>query len=149
MSKSSRTGLPHFESKEQVEKLVHCYFEGCKGEILRDEYGSVVYQKSGEPTWIGVRPPTVANLAAALGFLSRQDFLNYNGKYVEPIAKARLLLEGYVEQRLYDKDGLQGAKFTLINNFQGWADKTKEDFDSQIYEKLDGILEGINNAAKQ
>lgn len=149
MARSNRKGFPHYESREQIERLVHRYFEQCRGEELRDEYGSVVYQKNGEPMMVGVHPPTVAGLAAILGFSSRQDFLDYNGKYAESIAKARLTLEGYVEQRLYDKDGLQGAKFTLINNFQGWADKLKEDFDSQIYEKLDGILEGINNAAKQ
>lgn len=149
MPKSSKKGLPHYESKETLEGLIHDYFKKCKGEVLRDEYGNVVYQKNGEPTTVGVRPPTVAGLAAALGFLSRQDFLNYTGKFAEVISRARLMLEGYVEERLYDKDGLQGAKFTLTNNFQGWADKTKEDFDLQVYEKLDGILEGINNAAKQ
>jgi hypothetical protein len=98
---------------------------------------------------VGARPPTVSGLAFALRFQSRQDFLNYTGKFAEAVARARLMLEGYAEERLYDKDGLQGAKFTLTNNFQGWAEKTREDFDTQIYEKLDGILEGINNAAKQ
>ena len=149
MPKVYRKGLPHYESKETLEELIQNYFNKCKGEVLRDEFGSVIYQKNGEPTMVGVRPPTVAGLAFALGFLSRQDFLRYQGKFVEVISRARLMLEGYAEERLYDKDGLQGAKFTLTNNFQGWADKTKEDFDSQIYEKLDGILEGINNAAKQ
>lgn len=149
MPKWNRKGLPHFTSKDALEGLIQDYFQTCKGEVLRDEYGSVVYQKSGEPSMVGVRPPTVAGLAYALGFLSRQDFLNYNGKFFEIISQARLMLEGYVEERLYDKEGLQGAKFTLTNNFQGWADKTKEELDGQIYEKLDGILEGINNAAKQ
>ncbi len=149
MPKSDRKGVPQYKNKEMVERLVQEYFKKCRGEPLRDEYGSVVYQKSGEPTMVGVRPPTVAGLAYALGFLSRQDFLDYKGKFSEVIARGRLMLEGYAEERLYDKDGLQGAKFTLTNNFQGWAEKTREDFDTQIYEKLDGILEGINNAAKQ
>lgn len=149
MSKSSRKGLPSYESTEVLEGMIQDYFEKCRGIVLRDESGNVVYQKNGEPTMVGVKPPTVAGLAFALGFLSRQDFLNYKGKFSETIARARLMIEGYVEERLYDKDGLHGAKFTLTNNFQGWADKTKDDFDLQIYEKLDGILEGINNAAKQ
>lgn len=149
LPKSSRKGLPHYENKEEVEKLTESYFIKCHGEALKDEYGNVVYQKNGEPTMIGGKPPTVSGLARALGFLSRQDFLNYKGKFGESIARARLMLEGYAEERLYDKDGLQGAKFTLTNNFQGWADKAREDFDLQIYDKLDGILEGINNAAKQ
>ncbi|MDD3394822.1 MAG: terminase small subunit [Anaerotignum sp.] len=149
MPKYNGKGLPHYENREEVEELTQEYFKKCRGEVLRDEYGSVVYQKNGEPTMIGVRPPTVAGLACTLRFLSRQDFLNYKGKFAEVVARARLMLEGYTEERLYDKDGLQGAKFTLTNNFQGWADKSREDFDLQIYEKLDGILEGISNAAKQ
>ena len=149
MPKNNRKGLPHYENREELEGRIQDYFIKCKGEVLRDEYGSVVYQKNGEPTMVGVKPPTVASLAFALGFLSRQDLLSYKGKFADSIARARLMIEGYAEERLYDKDGLHGAKFTLINNFQGWADKTKEDFDLQIYEKLDGILEGINNAAKQ
>ncbi|WMI80361.1 terminase small subunit [Anaerotignum sp. MB30-C6] len=127
MSKSNRKGLPKYESKEALEGIIQDYFKKCRREVLRDEYGSVVYQKNGEPTLVGVQPPTVAGLAFALGFLSRQDFLNYKGKFSETIARARLMLEGYAEARLYDKDGLHGAKFTLTNNFQGWADKTKEE----------------------
>ncbi|KXL53493.1 hypothetical protein CLNEO_07190 [Anaerotignum neopropionicum] len=149
MPKNSKKSVPHYENKEEVETLADKYFEKCKGEALRDDYDNVVYQKNGEPTMVGARPPTVSGLAFALRFQSRQDFLNYTGKFAETVARARLKLESYAEERLYDKDGLQGAKFTLTNNFQGWAEKTREDFDTQIYEKLDGILEGINNAAKQ
>ncbi len=149
MPKNSKESLPRYKNKEEVEALADKYFEKCKGEALRDDYDNVVYQKNGEPTMVGARPPTVSGLAFALRFHSRQDFLNYTGKFEEAVARVRLMLEGYAEERLYDKDGLQGAKFTLTNNFQGWAEKTREDFDTQIYEKLDGILEGINNAAKQ
>lgn len=149
MPSSSKKGLPHYKNKEEVEELTESYFMKCRGEVLRDEDGMVVYQKNGEPIMVGVKPPTVAGLARTLGFLSRQDFLNYKGRFADSIARARLMLEGYAEERLYDKDGLQGAKFTLANNFQGWANKAREDFDTQIYEKLDDILEGINNAAKQ
>lgn len=149
MPKWDKKGMPQYGNKEMVEGLMQDYFKRCKGETLLDENGSVVYQKNGEPTMVGGRPPTVSGLACALGFLSRKDFLEYKGKHAEVVAQARLMLEGYAEERLYDKDGLQGAKFTLTNNFQGWADKTREDYDIQIYEKLDGILEGINNAAKQ
>lgn len=149
MPKCDKKGLPQYESKAMAERLLRGYFEKCREEPLLDEEGNIVYQKNGEPTMIGVKPPTVAGLACALGFLSRQDFLEYKGKFVEVVARGRLMLEQYAEERLYDKDGLQGAKFTLTNNFQGWAEKTRDEFDVQIYEKLDGILEGINNAAKQ
>ncbi len=149
MPRWDKKGLPQYESKVMVERLIQGYFEKCRGEPLLDEEGNMIYQRNGEPTMVGAKPPTVAGLAHALGFLSRQDFLEYKGKFAEVIARGRLMLEQYAEERLYDKDGLQGAKFTLTNNFQGWAEKTREDMDVQIYEKLDGILEGISNAAKQ
>lgn len=42
--------------------------------------------------------------------------------------EAKSRIEMYVEERLFDKDGANGAKFSLQNNFKGWdADKRAED----------------------
>lgn len=142
-------GLPKYKSKEDLEEQIQSYFRQCEGEVLRDDYGTVVCQKNGEPIRVGEKPPTVAGLAFALGFFSKEGFLHYEGKYRDTVARARLCLEGRIEEQLYNKDGLHGAKFTLINNFEGWADKTKEEGELLVFEKLDGILEGINNAAKR
>ena len=39
---------PKYESVEQIEGLIEAYFESCKGEILRDEDGRIVFnQKDG------------------------------------------------------------------------------------------------------
>ena len=47
-------------------------------------------------------------------------------EYQEVIGKARDRVEIYAEERLFDKDGCQGAKFSLQNNFHNWdADKPK------------------------
>ena len=35
-------------------------------------------------------------------------------------------IEMYAEERLYDKDGSNGAKFSLQNNFKGWNEAVKE-----------------------
>ena len=33
------------------------------------------------------------------------------------------MVECYAEERLFDKDGANGAKFSLANNFEGWREK--------------------------
>ncbi len=58
---------PKYESVEQIEGLIEAYFESCKGEILRDEDGRIVFnQKDGTPVWVGRKPPTIPGLALAL-----------------------------------------------------------------------------------
>ena len=60
---------PKYESVEQIEGLIEAYFESCKGEILRDEDGRIVFnQKDGTPVWVNRKPPTIPGLALALGF---------------------------------------------------------------------------------
>ena len=54
--------------------------------------------------------------------------MNYQGKkeFCEVITRAKSRIEAYVEERLFDKDGANGAKFSLQNNFRGWNEATKE-----------------------
>lgn len=73
---------------------------------------------------------TVTGLAIALGFTSRQALLNYQGrkKFQAIVEAAKLRIENYAEMRLYDKEGANGAKFNLQNNFRQWdADKAGQD----------------------
>jgi hypothetical protein len=46
---------------------------------------------------------------------------------LDTITRAKARVEEYTEQRLFDRDGVNGAKFSLINNFKGWRDKPRED----------------------
>jgi predicted ATPase len=64
-------------------------------------------------------------LALALGFNSRQALLNYQGKeeFHDTIVRAKARVERYAEERLYDNNGANGAKFSLANNFKGWSEK--------------------------
>lgn len=39
------------------------------------------------------------------------------------ITRAKTRVEAYTEQRLFDRDGSNGAQFSLRNNFKGWNDK--------------------------
>lgn len=64
------------------------------------------------------------------------------------ITRAKTYIEEYSERRLFDRDGVNGAKFSLINNFKGWSEHPKEDAQKETIDKLDEILRGIDNAAK-
>ena len=136
---------PKYKNKEEIQGLIEEYFANCEGEILKDDNGDVVYNKFGEPVVINRKPPTISGLAYALGFKSRQALLNYQAKkeFNDTIARAKLFIEAYTEGRLFDRDGVHGAKF------RGWSDKSRDETEKETLEKLDRILEGIDRASKQ
>lgn len=119
-----------FNTPEEMQEKIDAYFKDCEGHPLTDNNGQVVFDKYGNPVFVGVKPLTVTGLALALGFSSRQTLLNYQGRaaYKTIIETAKLRIENYAEMRLYDKDGMNGARFNLQNNFRHWdADKAAQD----------------------
>ncbi len=48
--------------------------------------------------------------------------------------------EEYAERRLYDRDGVNGAKFSLANNFKGWRDKPEDKTEDPELPKLYSAL---------
>lgn len=126
-SKKKYTGAtPRYKNPEEIEGLIDEYFKECEGipytdengQPLTTEKGSIIYKKPP-------KPPTVTGLALALGFTTRQALLNYQGKenFVDTISRAKTVIEEYAERRLFDRDGCNGAKFSLANNFRGWSEK--------------------------
>lgn len=125
-SKETKIGRPpKYKSAEEIQKMIDKYFKECEGEVLKDSNGEVLTDKHGQPFIVGQRPPTVTGLALALGFNSRQALLNYQGReeFNDTITRAKAYVERYAEERLFDKDGANGAKFSLANNFDGWKEK--------------------------
>lgn len=120
-----------YKTPEEMQEKIEAYFEDCKGHPLRDDNGNYIFNKFGEPIFVDVKPLTVTGLAIALGFTSRQALLNYqhrSKKFEAVVEAAKLRIENYAEMRLYDKDGCNGAKFNLQNNFHLWdADKAGQD----------------------
>ena len=116
---------PFFSSVEEMQEAIDKYFEECDGEIVYDPDGLPMRNKYGKIIRDGRRPYSVTGLALALGFNSRQALLNYQGKeeFHDTILRAKSRVERYAEERLYDKDGANGAKFSLANNFKGWTEK--------------------------
>lgn len=124
MSKPNKKNVgapPKFTSKEEMQEKIDNYFKDCDGEPfivdgepLRDKYGNIIM--------VGSHPPTITGLALALGFHSRQTLLNYQGKkeFMDTVTRAKMRVEQYCEERLFDKDGQRGAEFNLKYNFR-WA----------------------------
>jgi hypothetical protein len=120
-----RGGIPpKYTSKDQIVDLIEDYFRKCEGELLLDANGNPMLDKQSQPIFIGRKPPTTAGLARALGFKSRTSLWKYHGKaeFKDTIDEAMLRIEEYTEQRLFDRDGANGAKFSLQYNFKGWKE---------------------------
>ena len=152
MPKGNGGRPPKYKNKEEIEKLINDYFKECEGEPYFDEDGYPVINSKGAVVYKKQpKPPTVTGLALALGFNTRLSLLNYQAKpeFMNTIIRAKSKIEEYSERRLFDRDGVNGAKFNLINNFKGWSERPKEDEEKAVLERLDEILEGIDNAAKQ
>lgn len=132
MSEVNKGGRPpYYNTVEEMQEKIDAYFEGCKGKVYTDENGVVVTDKYGIPIIVDARPPTITGLALALGFTSRRALLNYQEKdeFFHTITRAKAKVEQYAEERLFDKDGANGAKFSLANNFEGWKEKQQIEAD--------------------
>lgn len=86
------------------------------------------------------KPYTMTGLALSLN-LDVRTLVNYgnenyaDGKYFLAINRARQKCIAYSEERLFDKDGVQGAKFSLSNNSErmgGLRYADKQEFDMQV-----------------
>lgn len=128
-----------------MQEAVDAYFADCEGRPLTDENGEVVLNKNGSPVIVGDHPPTVTGLALWLGFKTRQSLLNYQHRtaaFNDVLTIAKSKCEEYAERRLFDRDGVNGAKFSLANNFKGWSEKPEQSADKsetefpQLYNAL-------------
>jgi hypothetical protein len=140
---------PMYTSPDQIKDLIDRYFEDCKGTPLTDKEGNPVLTKWGQPVMIHSKPPTITGLALALGFNSRQSLLNYQDKpeFMDTITQAKARVEEYAESRLFDKDGANGAKFSLANNFKGWNEKNQTELTGPGGAGLKIVFENLNPPA--
>lgn len=131
MKESNAGRPPIFTSAEEMQEKIDAYFKECEGKIMTDEEGKPLLNKYGQPIIYGAKPLTITGLALAIGFNSRQSLLNYEGQeeFLDTIKRAKARVEEYAESRLFDKDGSNGAKFSLSNNFKGWAEKQQIEAD--------------------
>lgn len=118
---------PKYRSPKAMQTAIDAYFDSCVGEILRDDEGKPMVGKSGLPVMKGQRPPTMTGLALALGFADRSSLLDYKAKprFEAVVRRAISRIEQYTEERLFDREGSAGARFSLQNNFKGWKQGTE------------------------
>jgi len=115
---------PRYKDPAEMQSKIDGYFNRSKGELLKDDDGVPVLDKYGHVIIVDQFPPTITGLALELGFTSRLALLNYEDKkeFLNTISIAKARVEAYTEARLFDRDGVNGAKFSLTNNFKGWKD---------------------------
>ena len=141
---TGKTNKLKYQTAEEMSEAIERYFKDCEKHALTDKNGNTVYDKHGNPV-IVAHPPTVTGLALALGFKTRQSLLNYQARtkaFNDIITVAKSRCEEYAESRLYGRDGVNGAKFSLMNNFKGWREKPAED-NTAALSKLDEVLSKI------
>ena len=125
---------PMYKTVAEMQTKIDAYISGHIGRVLEDKDGNPIMYK-GQPVMVDAYPLTVTGLALALGFRSRQALLNYQHRdsdFDDAISRAKTYIEAYVESRLFDKEGCNGAKFSLSNNFRGWKDKQESEVSSKV-----------------
>lgn len=117
-----------YKTPAELQAACDAYFDSCRGQYRRDDNGAYVLDRSGRPILDGAKPLTLSGLQIALGFKSRQSLLDYRGRraFSEVIERARLRIEAYAEERLFDRDGYAGAAWLLSTAF-GWGREAAED----------------------
>lgn len=133
-----------YETKEEIEEKIENYFRECEGIPFFDSDGTPMTDKKGHILYDKPpKPPTVTGLALALGFSTRKSLLEYQGKpeFVNTITRAKTRIEEYAEMRLFDRDGVNGAKFSLINNFK----KAWGELKTEVLKKYDEMKAGFTN----
>ncbi|MCM1024423.1 MAG: DNA-packaging protein [Prevotella sp.] len=137
-----KTNKLKYTSAAEMQAAVDAYFTDCEGRPLTDDVGKTVLNKNGSPVIVGAHPPTVTGLALWLGFKTRQSLLNYqhrSDKFNDVLTAAKSRCEEYAERRLFDRDGVNGAKFSLANNFKGWSEKPADSGEGEEVRIIDDI----------
>ena len=139
-----------YKTVDELQAAIDQYFEDCRGKPLLDEHGDPRLDKYGNPIIADAHPPTVPGLAYALGVSSRQSLLNYQGlkQFVDAITRSKLYIESYTEERLFDRDGVNGAKFSLVNNFRGWRERPADESEQDALRKGGSLLDGVDSVIK-
>lgn len=132
-----------FKSRKELCEKIESYFESVGTHVVTDNEGNTVFDKHGNPV-MREKIPTVTGLARHLGMKSRQTVINYKNseQFGDIICEARMRIEEYAEERLYDREGQRGAEFNLKCNF-GWGKETEEENQNRMNEGMIALAELI------
>jgi hypothetical protein len=121
-----------FQNLQELETKIDEYFAWCDSRtaLRTDKQGNTM-------TVPWPRPYTLSGLADYLD-CDRRTLLNYRNrdKYFPTIMRARRKCERYAAEQLFEGND-RGAKFSLINNHDGWAEKQEIVQTTTIQHQLD------------
>ena len=102
----------------EIDGLIDSYFQDCEGRFLEDAGGERILDRAGMPVRVDERAPTLAGLAVALDLPSVEALyaLHSRAEHAHAIGRALCRIEDYAASRLFDKDTVRGAEFTLRYN---------------------------------
>ena len=114
-------GTFKFDSLAELDAGIEKYFNDCDAKPVLDGDGNQITDKHGKPAFYPPKPYTVEGLALALNITpttlcnyAREDYAD--GNYFASVNRARIRCLNYASERLYDKEGSNGAKFYATNN---------------------------------
>lgn len=128
-------GTLKYDNVQELDKAIDEYFEICEGKPIRDpNTNTIVLDKNGNPQYVVFpEPPTIEGLAVYLN-VDPKTITNYAHKedYFPTINRARMKILAYNSKRMFDRDGVNGAKFNQINNSERmgglkYAEKVEQD----------------------
>jgi hypothetical protein len=131
-----------FKSAEELKRKIDEYFNSCCKEAV-DKKGEKVLDGNGNPVMIQYKPFTISGLAYYLD-TNRQTLLNYQGRkeFFDTISRAKDKCEAFTEESLFSRDAANGAKFVLLNGYNGWKDKQEFNLSGELGVKvIDNIPE--------
>lgn len=117
-----------YNSPAELQKAIDDYFKSCFGPLYY--HGQPVIDVNGERVIGQTKPFTVTGLARHL-HISTVTLYKYEAhskaglippEYADIVLDAKLRIQEYAEERLYDRDGSSGARFVLEAGF-GWMTK--------------------------
>lgn len=121
---------PTFSSPEQLQMQIDQYFDSCYGPLIDWKKNEIVYDKDGNAVRVQVEPFTVNGLAYHLGvptdtldritwgYMDDWEQTDEDKICSALLKKAKQKIARYAEKRLYDRDGVLGAKFVLDHHFR-------------------------------
>lgn len=126
MSKTKTTNKgrrPLYETPEELQAAVDEYFKSCEGVPAYDKRGVPLIKRNGKQKYVGATPPTLSGLALFCGYKDRRIFTRQKERsaaFSDVVLRARLRIETYWEEALFDEETYSGARYMLVAAF-GWG----------------------------
>jgi hypothetical protein len=136
-----------FKSVKELQLKIDEYFESCyETVVIKNKKGNSILNEDGtEKTEKRlIRPFTITGLALHLD-TTRDTLLDYEKKdgFSDTIKKAKLRIENFAEEQLFNGKNPAGVIFNLVNNYSRWSNK--QEIKNEMATPLGGLDINIHN----